>query len=635
MRNLFFLSTIAILWVLNTTVLQAQKDKEPNKRAIKTFDEARENYQSLDFEAAISKLYKITSQYTSFGEAWQLLGYCYLESGNNKKAFDAFQSAYKIDSVKYSNLLPELANLSYLDGNYLRAKELIEVLESSPELLKKNEFLRRNVHYAFEQIQGVMDLPEIRMVSTDADSISQYFPALTIDGNQIVFTQQLTRQGSQRNPGQEDLYVAEFEEFTLSSIRPLSDIINTNLNEGTQSIRQDGGLVLFTACNYPDSKGGCDIYFSYKEGDTWTKAENIGYPVNSRYWESTPCLAPNGRTIYFSSNRPGGLGGMDIWRSDFRNGEGWSNPVNLGPDINTSMDDLAPFLHADGKSLFFASNGHVGMGRLDLFVSKIHPDMTFSEPRNLGYPINTSGNEFGIAIPGSSEYAVFASDRADEQRKLLYVSDLVDQIQPEVVGYLRGIVIDSLDGYGLTADLELTKLSGSGVQSVSSSKEGQFLIGLPLDDKYVLTARKRGYFYHSQLIDFDRFNWSEKDHLVIKLRSLRTGDHMILNQIYFEFDSAVLKPESEGELLEIYYLLNENPDLRIAVSGHTDSIGTEIYNEKLSLSRAHAIRESLIRKGDFGGRIDVFGYGSSIPIDSNQTEEGRSRNRRTEITIVK
>src|ERR1035437_8804520 len=245
----------------------------------------------------------------------------------------------------------------------------------------------------------------------------EYYPSITIDGKKIVFTRRVHGSDAKGNEltGNEDFYESELIDGEWSKAKPLEGNINSSqYNEGAQNISQDGKWLIFTGCLFPEGMGSCDLYISYLTKQGWSQPENLGPNVNSEFWESSPSLSPDKKDLYFSSSVPGGFGGKDIWVCH-RNADGkWGPAQNLGAEINTAGDEGSPFIHADNQTLYFNSNGHQGYSeKADLFVSHKQPDGTWSKPENLGYPINTIDEEGSLIVSADGKTAYYASDRSD------------------------------------------------------------------------------------------------------------------------------------------------------------------------------------------------------------------------------
>jgi outer membrane protein OmpA-like peptidoglycan-associated protein len=315
----------------------------------------------------------------------------------------------------------------------------------------------------------------------------------------------------------------------------------------------------------------------------------------------------------------------------------WSRPVNLGDSINTSGDEMAPFLHADGKTLFFSSTGGPGLGGYDLFVSRKDPTGQWSKARNLGYPINTNANEINIFVSLDGSHAWISSDREGGKGGFdIYGFPTPEQIRPEKVLFVKGVVMDAESGKLLEAKIELTNLLNN--QNEDSTKSdpltGTFLMVLHPGTDYAFNIVKKGYLFFSKNLNLKESGSLEPIHQTFRLTPIKAGEQITLNNIFFDFNSAVLKAASLTELNKLLEMLRENTGLRIRISGHTDNVGDAAYNKKLSTDRALAVRDFLISNGIDAGRIEYEGFGDTKPVASNASEAGRKKNRRTEVTVL-
>lgn len=261
----------------------------------------------------------------------------------------------------------------------------------------------------------------------------EYMPTLSADGQLLLFTRY------NRAARSEDFYYCRRQGDHWTKAARLPEPVNSNANEGSGCLSQDGRILYFTACDRQDGAGRCDLYISYRKQDGWSHPQNMGPAINASSWESQPCLSIDGRTLYFVSDRKGGCGGLDIWCSTLEEGQ-WSKPVNMGPGINTPGEDKSPFISFDDQALYFASDGHVGMGGLDIFVCRRTSDTTWSEPQNLGYPINTLGDESSLIVSPDGRTAYFSSDQFGGQGGLdLYCFALPEPVRTEPVVYKEEI----------------------------------------------------------------------------------------------------------------------------------------------------------------------------------------------------
>jgi len=365
----------------------------------------------------------------------------------------------------------------------------------------------------------------------------------------------------------------------------------------------------------------------------------MGRGINSAGWDSQPSISADGNTLFFASSRSGGIGDMDIWVSnrDKQSGE-WLTPVNLGPALNTSGREMSPFIHADGKTLYFASDGHIGMGGLDLFITRRDSLGNWAEPTNLGYPLNTFADEFSLVVGAGGIKAYFASARPGGFGDTdLYLFEMHEDARPVSVTYMRGIVFDEETGQRLHAEFQLVNLRTQTeyVVAFSDPDTGEFLVAIPTGIPLALNVSHPGYLFFSEHISVSETRTGADPYLFnIPLNAIREGETVVLRNIFFDTGLYQLRPESVVELLKLAELLAQNQGLAIEISGHTDNVGTFEYNLQLSKNRARAVVEFLSDHGISESRLSYKGYADTKPVDTNLTEQGRANNRRTEFTIL-
>ena len=399
----------------------------------------------------------------------------------------------------------------------------------------------------------------------------------------------------------------------------------------------------------PSHQGGCDLYIAHREGGQWSKARNMGPNINTPFWDSQPSISSNGRLLYFASNRPGGLGKNDIWISYRQDNGTWIKPINAGKPINTSDNDQAPFIHADGLTLYFMSNGHVGMGGYDLFLARLQADGTWKYPKNLGYPINTISNEGALSVQRDGAYAYFSKDVRDKPMGApmtdIFRFPLPDPIRPIPVTYVRARVLDAVTHNALVAHATLTPVGESLTYfKDSTASDGSFLICLPQGKQYALQVERSGYLFYSDRFDVQDTGTLEKPiELEVRLQpipqdnvdqSLSIGGPVVLKNVFFAIGSTDLQPSSNSELNTLFQLLMQQTELKIRINGHTDDVGTEMDNLRLSEARAKAVYEYLIVLGVTPERLSYKGFGESQPVADNRTSQGRQENRRTEFEVL-
>ncbi|MFZ9718026.1 MAG: OmpA family protein [Chitinophagaceae bacterium] len=610
----------------------------PKRIAAKYSTALNEMVQQRNHIAAISLLQECIEAQPSFVDAWLSLAGMFAEKKDYVQSVTHYQKAFALDSMYCQPfLLPYSISLAGT-GNFseaLSTTEKILSLTNSSERVKKAATYR-NACFRFALDWEVKNKGEktvykpINMGNRVNSKWSEYFPSLTVDGSTLVFTR-LTEKGN------EDFYFSRHDTKTWSDVNPLPGNLNTNENEGAQHIAQDGSMLVFAGCNMQDGEGSCDIYFSFLNADsTWGPRINAGQNINTSFWESQPCLSPDKKAIYFAARDPSGFGGSDLYVSYLQPNGRWSKSFNLGPEINTKGDESSPFLHADHQTLYFTSNGHMGYGGTDLYVSRRIAHGTWGKPENLGYPINTIDDESSLIVASNGVTAYFAAERTEGYGGMdLYYFELPQPVRPFTTGWVQGKVYDAITGKGLPASIMLTAVdSKMQLNEVQANEDGQYLITLPLSKEYILNVKQRGYLFSSSVFKLNERNADSAYVLNIPLTPIVANARMVLNNILFETGSYTLQSVSSIELDKLADLLKEHPCMRIEIGGHTDGIGKAQDNQLLSENRARTVMNYLLHKGIPAIQMQMKGYGATAPIADNNTEEGRAQNRRTEIKVL-
>ena len=469
-----------------------------------------------------------------------------------------------------------------------------------------------------------------------------YWPSLTADEKTLIFTSQLPT--NMRTPMgttlmQEDFFITyKNDDGTWSPSMNVGAPLNTEDNEGAQGISADGRFLFYTACNRKEDFGSCDIYMSEKIGNNWTTPKNIGPPISTNFWESNPAPSSDGRILFIASGgRPGTKGGRDIYVS-YKSEDGkWSEPENLGDSINTNGNEYAPFIHPDGRTLYFSSDGWPGMGGQDIFYSKLKSDGTWSTPKNIGYPINTYADDFGFIVNTRGDFAYYSSNRKGTIDWDIFGFDLYPEARPNPVTYVAGVVYDAITKQKLEAGIEILDLESSDtISSVfSDPKTGYYLACLPAEKDYAMNVSKKGYLFYSDnfsLKGLPDLNMTYKRD--VYLQPITVGATIVLKNIFFDTDLFDLKEKSKTELGKMIVFLNDNPGVSVEIGGHTDNVGSNDHNIRLSQNRAKAVYDYLVKHGIPSKRMTYKGYSYSKPIATNDNEEGRALNRRTEMVIT-
>ena len=633
---------VLLVAILATTACFAQRQyTTSSKKAIKNFEEALKYYSARRNAEALEFLQKAIKADEQFVEAYAVSGDCYSDLGDLEKAIENYQCVVDLNPDFLSTSYKQLADVQFMTGDYESAVENYRVFLTkkrvNPQIVENAQRSLLNAEFGVVTKKKPVPFDLVNLGPNINSSDYEYFPVLTADEQTLVFTRNKRREGGVDM--QEDFYISFLKDDSWMPAMNLGRPINTDDNEGAQTITADGKQLFFIGCNRKRTGlGSCDIYRSLRKGKTWSEPENLGAPVNSSKWESQPSVSADGKTLYFVSNRPGGEGGMDIWVTHLAPNGKWTNPRNLGDVINTPFSEETPFIHPDGKTLYFTSNGHVGMGGKDIYVTRKDSVGNWSKPENLGYPINTWNDEQGLFVAASGAYAYFSSDRDGGFGKLdIYGFELHDAVQPTRVTYVKGRVTDKETGRPLGAKFELIDIETSEVvvNSESDPEDGSFLVTLPVDHEYALNVSKDKYLFHSEHFALPKQDvLTEPYRMDVALQPIKFGEKVVLKNVFFETASFALLPESKVELNKLVAFMENNATIRIEIGGHTDNVGTAEDNQSLSENRAKSVRNYIIDNGVSADRIDYRGYGETQPIDTNETPEGRANNRRTEFKVL-
>ena len=628
---------LLLILMVNSVNAQWYNPEKVNKKAVLFYETAYQEAIDGKYAASVAHLADALKADPKYLDVYLSRAGIYANMKNYQASVTDFETAFAKDSLYSSTfLLPYSISLAGI-GNFEKALEKVKSFLATPKLnqqsIKAGNYRKSTYEFALQYKQKSNIKNYVFNPHNMGDSINstalEYLPSLTVDGNKMIFNRRIN--------GDEDFYESNKINDVWQNAKPLAGKLNTNFNEGAQNISQDGEWLIFTGCNYPEGLGSCDLYISYKnKNGEWSEAENMGRNINTDAWESAPSLSPDKRDLYFSSTRPGGFGGSDIWVSHRTENGRWQKPENLGPTINTSGDDGCPFIHADNQTLYFNSNGHAGYGLSDLFVSRKNEKGEWQTPTNLGYPINTIDDEGSLIVSADGKTAFYASDKGDFKNGLdLYSFELREDIRAQKTFWVKGKIYDKKTNAGLPSSVELTTIdSGYVLSKLRTDEEGNYLTTLPLGKSYAFSVNRKGYLFYSE-------NFTLKDNvndspLVVNigLQPLEKGSSIILKNIFFESKKYELQTTSFTELNKVAELLKENPALTIQISGYTDNVGKPADNLLLSINRAKAVITYLQSKGIDSKRLTGKGFGESNAIAPNTTEAGKSQNRRTELTVI-
>lgn len=639
------------LVILSGCTVSAQPGSDysiKDKKAIKLYEAAVEGYEQRMLDDALANLKLAREKSPEFVEPYILAGQILNEQGKNVEAIDMLRRAQQVNPTFYPPNNYFLGELELREGMYNEAHEHFSIYLAQKE--KKDISWERatlgqaSCEFAVQAMANPVDFNPINLGPAVNSEGSEYYPCMTVDEKQLLLTREVKDPRAPEGVG-EDFYMTERSTGDWEPAFPLSTV-NTPLREGAPSLSPDGQTLIFTACemfgDYGPGRqgwGSCDLFVSQRVGGEWSAVQNLGSKVNSRNWESQPSFSADGRSLFFVRGKrgPRGIQEQDIYKAVLQEDGQWSQAKPIEGAVNTRFEEESVLIHPDGQTLYFSSNGHPGMGGLDIYLSRLQPDGTWGEPVNLGYPINTNGSENSLLVSARGEVAIFASDREGGYGGLdLYSFELPEEVRPQPVTYTRGVVLDAKSFKKLGARFELVDLETGQLvaESYSDERTGEFLVPLPVNRNYALNVNRKGYLFHSEHFKPEATADGKPYELEVLLHKIRPESKTILNNIFFESAKFDLLPASEVELDNMVGFLQENATVVVAIEGHTDNVGGDEDNRVLSQNRAKAVVDYLVEKGIEARRLRAEGFGEDQPIETNETEAGRAKNRRTEFRIL-
>ncbi len=624
---------IFLLLVLFTMCL-AQGQSCKNKKALKKYQQAKVAIRNRDYDTGIALYRESIKADENCEKAYQGLVNAYttmnLLSGEyNLKIKKCHQKIIEINESKQSadESRFQLGKIYFKEGNYQQATSLFEQIDNKK--FKRFNYYLNSSQYATKGIKHPLVFnPQALSLSNINRFPHNSRPVLTSNAQTIVYCARTNKQPD------ENIYISHKTNNEWEMSTEISANINTENNEGMASISGDGKTLVFTRCN---KKNSCDLYISYSQNNEWSVPKNLTQ-VNSGGWDSEASLSADGRSMLFSSNRKGGYGGFDIYFTKKNQSGNWSTPKNLGSSINTSYNEVTPFLHAGNERIYFASSGHYGYGGYDLFYSdKVNGKWLAIQ--NLGYPINTKDNEGSLFITTDSEtayYEKFTKDKRVASSKI-YSFEMPKVLSPKNRSMsLSGKVIDAKTKEAIKASVIILDLNTKDTiaQVTSDTQTGGYSVVLTRGKEYMMWVEKREYLPHSE--NFELKNGRVKQEgLIVELQPLIANTSVVvLKNIFFESGSYTLQSKSFTELNFMSNFLSSYPNIIIRIDGHTDNTGKVGDNLLLSKNRAKSVYDYLLKKGVPIKQLNYKGYGEARPVVSNDTQEGKAKNRRIEFRIL-
>lgn len=651
----------------------SQRYSTTNKKAIKLFEEAIQApnktidpvYRVPNFRAGINLAEKAIEKDPKFWEAHLLLAEYYENYREFSQAIKHYEAALAINPL-HSNTGSTyffLGNSQFLTGDYNGALKNMQVYiknrNANPQMVKEANNIINKSEFSIKALANPSKFNPINIGPGINTADPEYFPTITVDGKTILFTRRIKDPNSPMGM-QEDFYVSQSKDGkTWETAVPMPKNINTTNNEGAPTISADGRSLIFVACsdetgrNYGQGRegwGSCDLFYTKKMGTRWTDPINLPGKVNTFSWESQPSLSADGKTLYFIRrvSKPGETPNSDIFVSSLQEDGNWGVAKPLPNTINTPYLEESVLIHPDGKTLYFASQGHLGLGGSDLFVSRMDKNGNWGKPVNLGYPINTQYDENSLMVSPTGEIAFFASDREGGYGGLdIYYFELPESLRPTKTVYFEGIVYDANNRLPLSGKFELIDIE-TGEQVVVSEADkvtGQFMVSLPVNREYALNVNYPGYLFFSQNFNMTLPDNQDAFHMDVPMIPINSDIPVSLKNVFFDLSAATLRSESHIELNKLVDFLKKNPTLSIELGGHTDTRGDAKTNLTLSQDRANAVVAYLVSKGIAQARMTAKGYGETKPIFSDadidklatekEKETAHQENRRTEYRIIK
>lgn len=615
-----------ILLLISFSNIQAQN----NAAAQKLFEKAVTAIDNKEYLEGIDLLNESIEKDSNYIDSYITLFQVYVDLKKNNNAIALFEKAYNIDSASCIPYFIKYANSYASIGNYKKANELLNKIKVGlPVYLTQS----------FNQLKTICDfalsypMDENSKVINAGDSINtanaEYFPTVTVQDSLLIF---MRKDGILR----EDFFYSIISPNNTSIAQPLSDSLNLAPKKGAPSLSSDLNTLYYSAEYNENGYGRYDIYKVTKSKDGWSLPKNLGQSINTDWWESAPSISPDGQALYFSSNKPGGYGGIDIYVAYKNERGGWKQAVNLGPAINTAGDEQTPFIHADNKTLYFSSTGWPGFGGADLFVTYKKVNGSWAKPINLGYPINTNENEQSVAISSNGKEGYIASDRPDSRGGLdIYKISLPDFARANKTLYFNGYINDAITKKSLTGTVKLVDPSDANkFMTINVDSTGYFVLSLPYFDSLGIQVNSPQHEYASILINKNYLDSIKGSTIPFNLNPIVNQFTKNFNNVFFETNAATLLSNSNVELNALVNYLLATPKATILIEGHTDNTGLTANNLLLSSKRAESIAQYLINKGIQSTRITTKGLGDTKPIADNNTEKGRAQNRRTSFTIT-
>ena len=689
-KRIPFLSFFFVFMILlSTNPLLAQDNNcetEVSKKAVKVYKKALDDLRYGRYTKATEQLQQAVSIEPDYIKAWWVMADVNRRRTNRYARADVAIEAYQ-EVIRICPAYKDYYAYFYLGNLYYGRQEYGEAYKMYQAFLEGDSDNKNDAHIAdaetFARYANFYDSiyknevpfePHVlRDVSTNDD---EYLAIITPDGEYIYFTRRFEEENRALSYTRADSRVERFSmarrngpnHFEKGAPMPLP--FNTQTNEGGATLTIDNKDLYYTRCIVRNRKLDCNICYSHYDPvkGEWSNIVTLGPNVNTEdYWESMPTISSDGKTMYFVSNRlQGSYGGYDIYKTVKDETGKWTPAVNMGPVINSPGNEKAPFIHTDSQTLYFSSadyrdeegnyhRGHLGLGGYDIFYSRMDSAGNWSKPKNIGYPINTPKNDLGFTVSTDGKYGYFASNKVEAQKEAnkernfaqkrsnirppinIYSFELYHEARPQKVVLVKGNVSDDETKRPVRdARVYVQNVKTREIKEIPVDRQtGDFVAAIVTPNDLMLMVKKNDYAYQTTYIEQRPGpDGLEPMKIDFKLKQIKVGVAYNLQDVYFDTDSDNLKPKSIKVIEGFYDFLKDNPNVKVEIQGHTDNVGSDAYNLKLSEARAKAVYDLLVAMGIPPGQMTYKGYGERQPVASNKTEAGRAKNRRTVFLIT-
>lgn len=649
--------------ILDEDSIYTECEETTNKKALKLFDKSRKERKNGNYDKATQYLQEATDLEPAYYEAFYEIGVINIKNQYKGRSLSLARESF----LKVIELCPDYDTYAYyyLADLYFGVEKWKKSIKYLDEFLLDVEKIKKDRDYdkAIELLKFAkfyhkmysnkvpFDPKPVIGISSELD---EYLPSISPDNEKAFYTRKTLLPPENKPWSSGPKYMEKF--FYSNKVNNVFDKgqempfpFNQTDNEGGATLTINNKKIFFTLCKMVKNNTyyNCDICYSELIGDQWSEIKNIGKKVNTgNFWESTPSVTSDGKTLYFVSDRSGGFGGYDIYKTTLDSNGVWGKPKNMGVRINSEGNEISPFIHTDSQTLYFSSSdytddddiyhpGHMGMGGYDIFFCKIKDKKT--KVKNIGYPINSEEDDLGFFVSTDGKHGYFASNKLEGVGGWdMYSFELYKEARPERVLFVKGELRDEKNNEIISdAVIEMKNAITKQVTEIPlDSATGSYAAALPFKDDYIMTVKKGGYAYDTKYFASTDTNYSLPTKVNVAIAPIEVGRSYRLNDIYFETNSSILTHSTITVIDEFIEFLNDNENIKVAIHGHTDNVGNNQSNLELSKNRAKAVYEYLVQKNIDINRLNYEGFGENKPIVSNSTEKGRARNRRTEFVIT-